>query len=112
MSELAGETHSGTLVSFSRAAYVDAMARYRLKDIEEVVIRVEKGKRVAPEVINFFRDFAIIQEADHPDFDRGMAIGSLATRLELATGQVTLAQLKELGHDYEAARTEYDHVFG
>lgn len=111
-STLSSETLSGLQVSFSYAAYVDAMQRYGIKDIEAVVTRVEKGKKVSPEVIAFFRDFTIIQEADHPDFDRGMAIGSLATRLELATGQVPVEKTRETLNQLEHAQIEYDLVFG
>jgi hypothetical protein len=112
MGNLTGETHAGISISFSHAAYADAMERYNLKDVEEVARKLEKGIKVDPEVVDFFRDFAIVQEVDHPDFDRGIAIGSLATRIELATGQVTAEELDRRGIDQEAARAEYDLIFG
>ena len=111
MGDLAGETHTGLIVSFSHAAYADAMQRYSLKDIEDIVCKLEKGRKVPQEIADFFRDLSIIQEVDHPDYDRGIAIGSLATRIELATGEITEEKLKNRGIDHEAACAEYDLVF-
>lgn len=110
-SSLKGETHSGREVSFSKEAYSEAMRLYRLTDIEEVVIRTEKGKKVAPEVARFFRDFAIVQAVDHPDHDRSKGIGSLATRIELAAGEITPEELNERGVDHEADCYDYELAF-
>lgn len=111
-SENRGETHAGETVSFSDEAYADAMERYSLKDIEDVVRRLEADLWVQPGTAEFFRDFAIIQEEKHPDFDRGNAIGSLATRIEIATGEITTDELDRSDINYMAARAEYDLVFG
>jgi hypothetical protein len=131
--DLTGETLSGITVSFTYDAYIDAMHRYSLQDIEAIVIQIEdeareksgitgflekfgiaraKADRVPEEVAHFFRDFCIIQETDHPDFDRGNAIGSLATRIELATGEVTAQQVQERGIDLQSDRGEYEQIFG
>ncbi len=109
---LVGEIHSGREVSFSRAAYADAMQRYKLKDIEDVVIQIERREGVGSGVGSFFRDFAIVQEVDHPDFDRGTGIGSLATRIELARGEVTIQELRQKGIDVAADIVEYNLAFG
>jgi hypothetical protein len=130
--ELSGKTLSGEPVSFSYDGYIDAMQRYSLQDIEEVVVRIENGSRrsgitgilekmgikrpktepVPEEVAVFFRDFAIVQEAEHPDFDRGVAIGSLATRIELALDQVPdEIRTSEFYDDLNSACREYDLIF-
>jgi hypothetical protein len=109
---LTGETLSGTTVSFSLEAYLDAMERYRLRDIEQVVKAVEEGGEVPPELISFFRDFVIVQEVNHPDHDRAVGIGSLAMRIEIATGEVTAQELEAGGIDIDSARHEYELAFG
>lgn len=133
-SELAGKTLSGDVVSFSDEAYAEAMRLYRLKDIEAVATQVEDATRerrgisgllskfgiikdkapaVPEDVANFFRDFAIVQEVVHPDFDRAVAIGSLATRIELAMDQVPPEKLNAEFYDNLAdARREYNLIFG
>jgi hypothetical protein len=107
-----GETLSGRSVSFSREAYVGAMQHFNVADIAHVVQRVERGEDVAAPVVNFFRDFAIVQETTNPDFEVGIAIGSLATRIELATGQATARDLVRSNADDGAARLAYDQIFG
>lgn len=110
--KLEGETLSGSAIAFSRDAFVSAMRLYRVHDIAYIALRLEKGKEVDPEVANFFRDFAIIQEETNPDYDVGRAIGSLAARIELATGQVTAQELAERGIDLESDCLEYHLIFG
>ena len=113
--ELRAETLNGTNVSFSYAAYCDSIERYNVKDIEAFVERIENKKpwqRIDPAEADFFRDFAAIQEQAHSDFDRGIAIGSLATRIELATGQVPDEKIDATIQGLEVARVEYDLVFG
>ncbi len=134
LESLTGETLSGVSVSFSYNAYADAMRLYSLKDIEAVVIQVEaearkksgvtcllskfgmtstKATNVPEEVALFFRDFAIIQEFGHPDFDRGVAIGSLATRIELSLGLVPAEErTPEFYSELAGARRDYEQIFG
>ena len=131
--ELSGELPSGEIVSFSYAAYIDAMQRYSLRDTEAVVLQVEAGSRersgvagflakfgvivaraepVPEETANFFRNFAVIQEVAHLEYDRGIAIGSLATRIQLALGQIPSEKLTpEFYASFASARREYDLVF-
>jgi len=132
--KLTGKTLSGEDVGFSYAAFSEAMDLYSLKNIEAVVERVENevkeksgvadflsmfgfGKKsvekVPQEVALFFRDLAIIQEVDHPDHDLGMAIGTLATRIELALDMVPADIRTEEFYDQLAEdRREYDYIFG
>lgn len=133
-SNLTGETHAGVAVSFSYEAYTEAFRLYKSKDIEAIAkkledgvkekrgvfdflrhfgVHKEKGQSVPEEVANFFRDFAIIQEFDHPDFDRGNAIGSLATRIELALDQVPTEKLtQEFFDQHTDACRDYENLFG
>lgn len=111
MGNLTARTLKNIEVSFDHSAFINAMARYRLADIEEVAIKLERGYKVAAGVAEFFRDFAIIQAAEHPDFDRGLGIASLAIRIEVAMGDVTPEELVEMGIDLAAASHEYDLAF-
>jgi hypothetical protein len=115
---LSGETISGTTVSFSYAAYMDAMRCFTLKDIEAVVIKVEEGAReesgvtgflkafginrpkpepVPVEVANFFRDFAIVQEADHPRVPAEVPAGAGHHRLPLRSHPLRHASRRRSG---------------
>ena len=110
-----GFTHRGREVSFSDEAFIAAMSEFSLQDIADVVGTLESkkpSKKVSQDIAEFMRDFAIIQEVDHPDFDRGYGIGNLATRIELALGQVTEAELQAKGYDLVAASYDYELAFG
>ncbi len=111
MGHIDAETTNG-VISFSYEAYTDAMERYTLGDMLAVVELTESGLMLDRETVDFVRDFAIVQAEVHPDTDRGIGIGSLAMRLDLATGRTSEEEFKARGVDIDGAIREFELAFG